>query len=462
MKSIVTKFFTFSLLIFLIVTACRSPEPVSQTDTQPEPESPLAMMLDTSEVFSGNVTGFALYDPEADSMIHSQHAEKYFTPASNTKLFTFYAGLKVLPERLRGLDYEVRGDSLIFWGTGDPSFLHPDFATEEIYHFLEGRSENLYYADDHFEDELQGPGWAWSDYNYYYSAERSPLPIFGNVARFEVEDIEIRKVATDEDGDPKISPKYLRKFIEEEDDREEGEPLLYREIAGNTITYKPEADTTTYTQDKPFHYTPELVTELLSDTLNRSVEYIEMERPDSTQSLYNISSDTLFKRMLQPSDNLIAEQLLLNAALELGKPMNVREAIDHVKEKHLNDLPDDLQWVDGSGLSRYNLFTPRAIIELLGKIDEEFEDDRELFELLPTGGESGTIRNLYASRDDGMEPYVFAKTGTLNNNHSLSGYLITRRGNKLYFSIQNNHYISSTSVVQREMEKVLWHIYQNY
>jgi D-alanyl-D-alanine carboxypeptidase/D-alanyl-D-alanine-endopeptidase (penicillin-binding protein 4) len=448
-------------MTLLAATACRTSEQVMEPEKQYEKQSPLATMLDTSKVFSGNITGFMLYDPETDSVIYSQYADKYFTPASNTKLFTFYAGLKILPDRLRGLDYVVCGDSLIFWGTGDPSFLHPDFATKEIYRFLEGRSENLYYADAHFKDKLQGPGWAWGDYNYYYSAERSPLPVYGNVARFEIENIAIRQVAKDENGEAKVSPEYFRTYLKKEREREEGDPLLFREIAGNTITYKPRRDTSTFEVDKPFHYNPELVVDLLSDTLDKSVTYIDVERPDTVQSLYNIRTDTLFKRMLQPSDNLIAEQLMLNASLELEKRMNVREVIDYMKEEYLDDLSDEPQWVDGSGLSRYNMFTPRSIIELLGKIDAEFEDDRKLFELLPAGGESGTISNLYSSRDDDG-PYVFAKTGTLSNNHSLSGYLITRSGRKLYFTFQNNHYISSTSVVQEEMEKMLWYIHQNY
>jgi D-alanyl-D-alanine carboxypeptidase/D-alanyl-D-alanine-endopeptidase (penicillin-binding protein 4) len=107
------------------------------------------------------------------------------------------------------------------------------------------------------------------------------------------------------------------------------------------------------------------------------------------------------------------------------------------------------------------MFTPRSMIWLLDKIDDEFATDEKLFELLATGGESGTIRNWYAARDGGA-PYVFAKTGTLSNNHCLTGFLITDSGLKLYFSFMNNHYVTSSSVVKEEMEKILWFIYKNY
>lgn len=425
-----------------------------------KPVSALAAMFDTSAVFSSNLTGFALYDPADDSMLYAQNEFRYFTPASNTKLFTFYAGLKLLPDTLPALEYTVRGDSLIFWGTGDPSFLHHDFGVDSVYRFLKNRPENLYYSDAHFKDELLGPGWAWSDYNYYYSPEKSPFPIYGNVARFTMEQIELRRVKPTGRG-LAVSPPLLRSHIEASVSKDEDLPILLRGIADNRFEYKPRADTLTYTVDKPFHYTPELITKLLSDTLGRPVQYLEMEKPDSVRRLYSIPADTAYKRMLQPSDNFIAEQLLLQIASELGMPLNSRKVIGYVTETYLQDLPDEPQWADGSGLSRYNMFTPRSIIRLLEKIDAEFFYDNEMYQLFPAGGESGTIRNWYGSRDGGP-PYIFAKTGTLRNNHSLSGFVITENGKKLIFSFMNNHYITPSSVVKEEMEKVLWYIYKRY
>jgi D-alanyl-D-alanine carboxypeptidase/D-alanyl-D-alanine-endopeptidase (penicillin-binding protein 4) len=165
--------------------------------------------------------------------------------------------------------------------------------------------------------------------------------------------------------------------------------------------------------------------------------------------------------MLQPSDNFIAEQLLLATAAELGKPLNSELIIDEMKQTHLSNMPEEPQWVDGSGLSRYNLFTPRSIIWLLQQIDDEFESDEKLFELLAAGGESGTIQNWYAARDGGP-PYVFAKTGTLSNNHCLSGFIMTESGRKLLFSFMINHYVSASSVIKEDMEQVLWYIHENF
>lgn len=77
-----------------------------------------------SDVIKQYQVGFALYDKDNKEMIFQKDADKYYTPASNTKLFTFYAGLKIIPDSIPSMRYITKGDSLIFWGTGDPSFLH--------------------------------------------------------------------------------------------------------------------------------------------------------------------------------------------------------------------------------------------------------------------------------------------------------------------------------------------------
>jgi len=459
MKSLVVNVISWGLI--LVVSACQSTKHAVRTSANKKMEpSPLATMFDTSEVFNSNLTGFALYDPAADSMIYAQNENRYFTPASNTKLFTFYTGLKLLPDSLRGLDYVIRGDSLIFWGTGDPSFLHPDIGNGNVYNFLKNGGKQLFYSDSNFRDRHLGPGWSWSDYNYYYSAEITPLPMYGNTANFKMQKITVKQVVQTDSG-LSVSPEIFRSYMDKKLQRDKGDPILKRGIDDNTFRYEPEADTTTYTVSKPYHYTPQLITRMLSDTLGRTVKYVDMKEPDDTRAIYSISADTAYKHMLYHSDNFIAEQLLLVAASQLGMPLYSRSVIDYMQTHYLKDLPQKPQWVDGSGLSRYNLFTPLTMVRLLQKIRGQFDNDEDLFRLLPAGGVRGTIENWYGA-SDGNSPYIYAKTGTLSNNHCLSGFLITESGKKLIFSFMNNHYVTSSSVIKREMEKVLWHIHTHY
>lgn len=456
----------FVLGIFLGLFACKTAElPIKPNlnesiKIEPSTQKKLASIFQESDTFAKTITGFMLYDPEGDSTIYSQNETKYMTPASNTKLFTYFAGLNVLGDRLPALKYVIKGDSLIFWGTGDPSFLHPDFGTNEVYDLLYNFEGNLYFTDSNFDDENLGPGWSWGDYNSYYSAEKSPLPIYGNVARVTIEHIEEYRIAN-EDGEYLISPAIFNRYLKEGKRNEEGIFQLERDRVGNEFDYEFTSDTSRYETDKPFHYTPEFLVELLSDTLKKTVTYLsDFEIPTEHATVYGMESDSLFKYMLLPSDNLAAEQIMLMVASELGEDLNSRSAINYVTNTYLADLPDSPNWRDGSGLSRYNLFTPRSIVALLDKIDDMVGEE-QLFDALPQGGKQGTIRRLYAHKEGGA-PYVFAKTGTLSNNHALSGYIVTDSGKKLIFSFMNNNYVISTREVQAQMDEVLWFIYKNY
>ena len=97
------------------------------------------------------------------------------------------------------------------------------------------------------------------------------------------------------------------------------------------------------------------------------------------------------------------------------------------------------------------------MITLMTKIDKSLPR-QQLLQLFPQGGVNGTIKNNYKA----PKPYVFAKTGTLSNNHSLVGYLRTDSGKMMAFAFMNNNFINRASDVRREMEKVLAYIKENY
>ncbi|GIV37109.1 MAG: hypothetical protein KatS3mg032_1488 [Cyclobacteriaceae bacterium] len=156
---------------------------------------------------------------------------------------------------------------------------------------------------------------------------------------------------------------------------------------------------------------------------------------------------------MQESDNFISEQLLLMCAWVLTDSLKPEAAIRFMLATHLNDLPDRPVWVDGSGLSRYNLTTPRNMVYLWNKIAHQIPYER-LFALLAAGGQSGTLRNWYKAGDN-QKPYIFGKTGTLSNNHCLSGFLITRKNRVLIFSFMNSNYVQPVTMLRREMEIVL-------
>jgi len=406
--------------------------------------------------FKNAFVGFMLYDPESNKTLACQYDNKYMTPASNTKLYTFYAGIKLLGKAVPALQYTVQGDSLIFWGTGNPLFLHPDVADRSALDFLEARKEKLFYWPRPVVDSRFGPGWSWDDFNGYYSAEKAVFPIYGNSIS-TVMDRETKKI--------NITPKYFSphfSVIESMENpsrsrifREEGENQ-YQYFVGEAIDSDlPQIDTLI----RPFLYSDELFVELLADTLHKPISFYHgIPQIGGAKTVYSLPTDTLYKHMLQPSDNLFAEQILMMSSGMASDTLSTEATIDRMQTEAFTDWQDEPVWVDGSGLSRYNMFTPRGMIKLLKTLREEVGEER-LFELLPAGGESGTIENWYGAESG---PYVFAKTGTLSNNHSLTGYIKTDSGKTLLFCLMVNHYAHSTSKVRESMGVMLEKIKKAY
>lgn len=390
-------------------------------------------------------TGFMLYDPEEKKELYSFQSDRYFTPASNTKTFTLYTSLVVLGDSIPGLRYMESGDSLIFAGTGDPSLLYENiYNPGKTFAFLSATSKKLFLADGNFHTDALGAGWSWDDVPFTYSSERSALPVYGNYLTLELHASTIT-----------INPAYFSSTIAIQDSVEK--PVLEREMGSNKIKLYPAKQLVENRWKIPFKTSADLTAKLLSDTLKKEVAVIRRKLSGSVKTLYSIPADTLYKEMMQESDNFIAEQLLLVSAGVLSDSLKPEIAIAYMKKNSLADLPDEPLWVDGSGLSRYNLFTPRSMVKLWEKLYELVPRER-LFPLLAIGGKTGTLKRAYKNEP----PYLYGKTGTLSNNHSLSGYLVTRSGRTLIFSFMNNNHPAPASTVRQEMEAILKQVYLHY
>ncbi|MFD1316575.1 D-alanyl-D-alanine carboxypeptidase/D-alanyl-D-alanine-endopeptidase [Namhaeicola litoreus] len=382
--------------------------------------------------------GIVVYDPEKNKTLININGNKYFTPASNTKLFTFYAAYKTFKDSVPGLMVYENKDSLIISGTADPSLLY-GFDESKTIPYLSSKSQNIYIVDKHIDEAFFGNGWAWNDYPYAYMVEKNLFPIYGNYVELSKKDTSITAV-----------PHFLKKSVAIKDETDERRDYFTNEFyvkkddvfKGRTI---------------PFKTSNQLVADILGDTLKRKITLVPATFSKPMKPFYSVAYDTLYKQMLLISDNFIAEQLMLQVGKSWTGEYNVEKGIDTILTTYLKDLPQKPRWVDGSGLSRYNLFTPESIVVLLNKMYREIPTEK-LFEFLPNGGESGTLKNYFKSE----KPYIFAKTGTLSNNHSISGYLRTKRGKILIFSYMNNHYMGSSTDRKMEMEKVFKSLYENY
>ncbi|UOQ99340.1 D-alanyl-D-alanine carboxypeptidase [Hymenobacter sp. 5317J-9] len=143
---------------------------VPPTAGQPLPW--LDSLLNSSAILRQHQVGMSLAYADSTKPFYGYQETKYFTPASNMKLFSFYTGLHLLGDSLPSLRYFSRRDTLFFQGTGDPTLLHGDVPSRRAYSFLLNRPEKiLAYCDIKCVTPF-GPGWTWDDYGYYFQPER--------------------------------------------------------------------------------------------------------------------------------------------------------------------------------------------------------------------------------------------------------------------------------------------------
>ena len=329
---------------------------------------------------------------------------------------------------------------LIFWGTGNPLLLHPDLPDTTVLAFLRNRPERLYFSATNYAGPRLGPGWAWDDYNDDYSPELAPLPLYGNVVRFR---------------NGTVSPRLLADSVHAATRHHARRGTSGRSMPIN-LPARPAASP--FGRTFRFGGRRNWSAKLLADTLHREVNVVSVPVPATALLLRGTPADSLYKRMLHVSDNQFAEQTLFMVSAERNKgKLDPVAELHRIADSVLHLPAGSARWVDGSGLSRYNAFTPNVLIDLLTKIAQKVPQKR-LFALLPAAGQSGTLRNL------GMngKPSVFAKSGSMTGVYNLSGYIVTGRGKLLYFSIMHNNFIQPVSEMRRRTGELLKEIYTRF
>ena len=163
----------------------------------------------------------------------------------------------------------------------------------------------------------------------------------------------------------------------------------------------------------------------------------------------------ILKLMNKPSDNWIAELLFKTMGAEvIGEPgtwKKGREVITGFLEE-IMDEPPAHRFVDGSGLSRYNLLNAELLTRLLVYMYHNFELMPEYLSSLPIAGVDGTLKN----RMQGMsaERMLRAKTGTLSGVSALAGYTVTADDEVFAFGILISHYVGPAASARRVQDRI--------
>ena len=111
-----------------------------------------------SLIVKDHFTGFALYDMDAKKMVYELNSDKYFTPASNTKLFTFYTCLKMLGDSIPAFKYITHW---YFGGQAILPFCIPIWKVWRVLIFLNAQIKNYSFHPGNIKmisSETVGPG----------------------------------------------------------------------------------------------------------------------------------------------------------------------------------------------------------------------------------------------------------------------------------------------------------------
>jgi len=433
------RLFKFCILFFIVLgfTSCKTTKLDAQKKTKTR------INIDTIKAFSSSFHGLLIKDLSNGEVIYSKNEDKYFLPASNTKILTLYTAIKCFQDSIPGLKFSESDSSVVISGLGDPTLLHSQFSQEQYLKFFEARKHKKFYHYYQFPQKKLGLGWMWDDSQYAYQAELSGMPVYDNLVQIITGN-----------GSIKVNPKY---FIDKMTVVDSSFKEIYRLEGNRYIIPKSIATKTRMTEVyKPFETDQNLILALLKDSFKIDIQPTLIP-PSKSNILYSQPVDTVMRYMMQESDNMVAEQTIIMAAGLVRDTLTTETGINYMINTHMKDLPHEPRWRDGSGLSRYNMFTPASLVALLERMYNELPKER-IFSLMAAGGGNGTLSSMFKDQ----KAYIFAKTGTLSGAYNLSGYLISKSGKTYVFSFMNNNFTRPTSEIRLEVQKLLEQVREKY
>jgi len=444
--------------------------------------------------------GILVVDAETGETIYEHNADHYFTPASNTKLFTTTLAMaKLGPAYQFRTTVETTGrmdaqgrltGNVVLVGRGDPNLsprkLPYDKSTEadglpekvlaaladQVAAIVQQIDGDVVADDSFFPYERYPSGWAIDDMLWRYGAPVSALAVNDSVITLELrpglrvgepawtgvepwaEFYEIRSTVTTGAAGTR---RELRVH------REPGSRVI--EVSGS-LPIGRDPEKLNIAVEEPAEHAAALLKKLLEARGVRiygeaRAQHRPLPAPGTTEtvgvpgggvtpvadetapevivlgqhfSLPLIEAVTVINKI---SQNLHTEMLLRTVAREATGDGSVASALKVAEEfyKYIGVAENDVRLFDGSGLSRRNLVTPRASVMLLRWV--AMQPWGEAYRLtLPVAGDDGTLEERL--RNTTAAGRIRAKTGTLDNVNSLSGYAETLAGQKLVFSIYGN------------------------
>jgi serine-type D-Ala-D-Ala carboxypeptidase/endopeptidase (penicillin-binding protein 4) len=452
---------------------------------------------------------------DTGSVIYEQDAHKFVRPASNMKLYTVAAAFdRLTPDyhfitsvyaKEKPEDGKVKGD-LVIYGRGDPSIAAHfnngdyfkginDLADRVVAAGVKRIKGDLVGDESYFNGAPLGSGWEWDDLTWSYGAQVSALSINDNAIDLTVkpgDKVGAPVVVTT--GPPAAGFMTIANRAITSARGSKNELRLYRGVGENTLEITgsiPLGDAGfiggVAIPDPALAFVTMLRDALVKrgvkiDGRVRTVNARSGERidPDSPMGLVELTDVSRAPRLveiaslqsptfsliaahtLKPSQNQYTEIILRTLGktrlIPMGQPSltnqdnegaGLQVVRDFLRKAGVGD--SDLVLSDGSGLSRNDMITANATVQLLTFMSKHryFAQFRDA---LPIAGVDGTLRTRMKGTP--AEGNVRAKTGSLSSVASLSGYVTTAAGEHLVFSMMLNNYPDASALRRDSIDAI--------
>ena len=423
-------------------------------------------------------------------VVYARNSDKLVVPASNMKLFTMAATAQRLgwdftfETRLEAVgtvtDGTLNGD-LIVVGGGDPSIDSVGFGPAPVFeewadalkkagiHRVTGR---LIGDDNLFDDDGIGPGWAWDYLNDGYAAPSSALSYNENIAIIRIWPGASVGAPARVELTPDGHGLALTHTITTGAADSQTSVNQTRGLGSDDLVLRgsiPLGRATPLVRTTSIHNPTTFFVSGLHAVLSArgipvrggAIDIDALPAPPPTSGRRVIATRTspplssLSAYFMKESQNFYGETFLKTLGQRFGRG-GTTSAGRVVAAETLTawGIPEgSYVMYDGSGLSRYNYVSSDAVITLLKHIWNDESMRARFMAALPVAGQDGTLENRM--RKTALAGHVQAKTGTISNVRSLSGFVDAPSGERFVFSMIANHFTTTSASVDEVAEKAL-------
>lgn len=479
----------------LLLAACRAPRPVS-TPTKPAAaasptltrlQEDIDRTLDVPALAAGT-WGVVVRSLRSDETLYARNPRKLLIPASNLKVITLAAAAARLgwdytyETQVLGLgaiDFGFLDGDLIVRGSGDPSIGSEEVPAGPLFRSWAERlkalgvrslSGRVIGDDNAIDDEPYGQGWMWDDMDEAYSAGVGALQLNVNATVLTITPAStpgapaIVTSATDGSGwtlRNRVTTGEAGSPLQVSTQRPANRAVL--EVTGSIPVGSAPVQRRIAVANPTQHFVEELRKALTAngiDVKGPAVDIDDLEDPPKPQDAVPLVMHrspplrTLALTMMRISQNQYAETLVKTVGAQAGAPTfeGGRQQTSQVLAEWGVD-PSEAVLADGSGLSRYNLVTADGLVTTLAHIARSPTLDGPFRATLTVAGADGMLKERLKGTP--AEGRVQAKTGSMRNARSLSGFTETGDGEPVAFAVLVNNYGVPAAEVDQAIDALL-------